>query len=202
MNDTKQKILDAAERLIAEQGYAATSLRQIIAEAGVNLASVHYHFGSKEELLDELVVRKAGPVNQTRLALLDRYVAEFIGAPVPVEKVLHAFLAPMVETGNRNPQFVRVMGRIVIEGLLPRVIQKNFQTVLPRFVGALREALPYLDEEEFQWRIHFMTGTIAHTMCAAPEGDFGARIERLIVFLSAGFRAPAAKDVNQAVEVE
>ena len=49
MIDTKQKILDAAEQLIAEQGYAATSLRQIIAEAGVNLASIHYHFGSKDD---------------------------------------------------------------------------------------------------------------------------------------------------------
>ena len=72
MTDTKEKILDTAERLIGEQGYAATSLRQIIAEAGVNLAAVHYHFGSKEDLLDAVVVRKAGPVNEARLARLDR----------------------------------------------------------------------------------------------------------------------------------
>ena len=58
MTETQDKILDTAERLIGEQGYAATSLRQIIAEAGVNLAAVHYHFGSKEELLDAVVMRK------------------------------------------------------------------------------------------------------------------------------------------------
>ena len=63
MNDTKEKILDTAERLIGEQGYAATSLRHIIAQAGVNLAAVHYHFGSKEDLLDAVVARKAAPVN-------------------------------------------------------------------------------------------------------------------------------------------
>src|SRR5581483_5299053 len=116
MIDTKQKILDAAERLIGDQGYAATSLRQIIADAGVNLASVHYHFGSKEELLDELVRRKAVPVNEERLALLARYVEEFHGGPVPIEKVLDAFFTPMAEKANRNPQFVRVMGRIIVEG--------------------------------------------------------------------------------------
>ena len=71
MSETREKILDTAERLIGEQGYAATSLRQIITEAGVNLAAVHYHFGSKEELLDAVVMRKAGPVNEARLAALD-----------------------------------------------------------------------------------------------------------------------------------
>jgi AcrR family transcriptional regulator len=72
MNDTKTKLLDAAERLIGEHGYAATSLRQIISEAHANLASVHYHFGSKDELLDAVVMRRAAPVNDQRLALLDR----------------------------------------------------------------------------------------------------------------------------------
>jgi len=203
MSDTKQKILDAAERLIAEQGYAATSLRQIIGAAGVNLASVHYHFGSKEELLDALVMRKAGPVNERRLALLDRYAEEFQSSPVPVEKVLFAFFSPMAEAANRNPQFVRVMGRIIVEGLLPAVVQKNFQPVLTRLVGALRQALPHLSPEELQWRMHFMTGVMAHTMCGAPEGQFETRIARMIVFLSAGFRAPATELVNQSIaEVE
>jgi len=68
MTDTKEKILDTAERLIGEQGYSATSLRHIIAQARVNLAAVHYHFGSKEDLLDAVVARKATPVNDARLA--------------------------------------------------------------------------------------------------------------------------------------
>ena len=59
MNDTKQKILDAAERLFGENGYAATSLRHIISEAKVNLAAIHYHFGSKQDLLDQVILRKA-----------------------------------------------------------------------------------------------------------------------------------------------
>src|SRR5437660_5712368 len=100
MIDTKQKILDAAEQLIAGQGYAATSLRQIITAAGVNLASIHDHFGSKEELLDELVRRKAAPVNEKRLRTLDGYAAEAGGGPVPTEKILDAFLTPMAEAAT------------------------------------------------------------------------------------------------------
>src|ERR1051325_10851408 len=91
---TRHRILDAAERRIAQQGVAATSLRQIIADAGVNLASVHYHFGSKEEMLDALIVRKAGPVNEERLAMLTRFEGEADPHPVAVERVLEAFLAP------------------------------------------------------------------------------------------------------------
>ena len=109
MIDTKQKILDTAERLIGEQGYAATSLRNIISEAAVNLAAVHYHFGSKEDLLDEVICRKASTVNTKRLELLDRFEAEAGSAPVPVEKVLAAFFDPMIEAGSRNPQFVDVL---------------------------------------------------------------------------------------------
>src|ERR1017187_9526216 len=103
MIDTRQKILDAAERLFGEQGYVATSLRHIIAEAGVNLAAIHYHFGSKEELLDQLVMRKAGPVNEERLALLDHYEAEAGAMPVPVDKILRAFLEPPLLRIDKSP---------------------------------------------------------------------------------------------------
>jgi len=194
MNDTKQKILDAAEQLIAEQGYAATSLRQIIASAGVNLASIHYHFGSKDDLLHQLMLRKAGPVNEKRVELLDRYAAESGGSALPIEKILEAFFTPMVDTATANPQFVRVMGRIVAEGLLPAVVEKSFQPMYAKFIGALRQAVPDIPEEEFQWRIHFMTGVIAHTLLGAPGGQFQDRIVRLIRFLAAGFRAPAPRE--------
>lgn len=197
MTDTKQKILDAAERLIAQQGYAATSLRQIIAEAGVNLASVHYHFGSKEELLYELISRKAAPVNQKRMELLTEYEARHAPEPVPAQEVLEAFLIPMAETAERNRQFIRVMGRLVAEGLLPSIIEKVFQPTVGRFIAALRRDLPDLPEEEFQWRIQFMQGALSHTMCGhGVEGDFLSRIEYLTRFLVAGFHAPAALPVE------
>src|SRR3954447_24578865 len=112
MNDTQGRILDTAERLIGEQGYAATSLRQIINKAGVNLAAVHYHFGSKEELLDAVVMRKAGPVNEARLAALSQVEQEAGDGPLAVEKVLHCFFAPTAEVAGKNPQFVRLMGRV------------------------------------------------------------------------------------------
>src|SRR5260221_7688611 len=144
MIDTKGKILDTAERLFGEKGYDATSLRQIIAEAGVNLAAIHYHFGSKEELLDEVVLRKAAPVNAERIAMLDRAEKDAGGQPLPVEVILRAMLVPMANAANEHPEFVKGMGRVIQEGLLMSIVQKHFQTVIGRIVGALRRAVPGL----------------------------------------------------------
>ena len=189
--DTKQKILNAAERLIAEQGYAATSLRQIIAEAGVNLAAVHYHFGSKDELLSAVIERKVGPVNEKRLALLAEYEAEAKGAPIAVEKIFDAFLTPMGQAAGTHPQFVRVMGRVVAEGMLRTILERTFPELQARFFGALRRSAPKMTDEEFEARIQFMIGVVSHTMCGpASEGGFETRVERMIRFLSGGFLAP------------
>jgi len=199
MTDTKEKILDTAERLIGEQGYSATSLRHIIAQAGVNLAAVHYHFGSKEDLLDAVVARKAVPVNDARVAWLERVEAEAGNGPLEVEKVLESFFLPTVEVAIRNPGFVRLMGQMLAEGMMPRIVAKHFQATGLRFVGALRRAVPDLPQEELMWRIHFMVGAMAYTMCRAPifpelAGDvtnMEPRLKRLVTFLAAGFRAAA-----------
>jgi AcrR family transcriptional regulator len=198
MVDTKQRILDTAERLFADQGYAGTSMRQVIADAGVNLAAIHYHFGSKEELLDAVVLRRAEPVNSERIARLEAAKSAAGGQPVAVEITLDALLRPMAMAAIGNEQFVRFMGRVHAEGMLPHIVKKHFHHVMVRFMAALREALPDLPEQEFLWRVHFMMGTISQTMCGPPESlkllgvscGFEERIERLKRFLSAGFRAP------------
>jgi AcrR family transcriptional regulator len=196
MIDTKEKILQTAEELFGEQGIAGTSLRQVIAKADVNLAAIHYHFGTKESLLDEMVRQRAVPVNQERLAWLQRLEAEADGRPVAVEAILEAFLVPTAAVAEQNPRFVRVMGRIHSEGLMPEIVQKHFYGTAQRFLVALRRSVPDLPEDEFLWRVHFMMGAMAHTMCGKPvfppdSDDYHARMRRLVTFLAAGFRAPA-----------
>jgi AcrR family transcriptional regulator len=200
MSETKHKILDVAERLFAEQGFAATSLRHIIAEAGVNLAAIHYHFGSKEELLDELVGRFAEPVNAERIARLDRLEAEAGGAMPPVEPILEAFLMPPAEMAHKHPESGKMMGRLHAEGLMPTLVERHFKPTGKRFIEALRRALPALTDREFQFRIDFMIGAMAHTMVqtqafqpgAAPNPHDWDRVSCLVAFLSGGFNVPAS----------
>jgi AcrR family transcriptional regulator len=197
MNDTKTRILDTAERLFGEQGYSATSLRQVIAEAGVNLAAVHYHFGSKEELIQQVVMRKVGPVNAQRLMLLDRFEAEVGDGPLSVEKVLEAMLMPAFMVSERSPGFVKLMGRLYGEGLMPGIARSHFEPVIARFTAAFRRALPELPEVERVWRSHFMIGAMAHMLLKPPDELHQTvsepperMVRRLITFLAAGFRAP------------
>ena len=206
MTDTRQKLLDAAERLMSQNGYAATSLRQIIADAGVNLASVHYHFGSKEEMLDELVMRRAGPVNEERLAMLDRAEAEGGSRGASLERILEAFLAPAFSVRATHPQFVTLMGRLYGEAMMGLVVRKHFHPMVERFQAALRRALPDLSEQELGWRIHFMIGVMVRAMFGPPDGLYvddpstEELIGRMVTFVSAGFRARVGQ--RERVEVE
>jgi len=67
MTDTKTRILDAAEALMLQHGADRTSLRMITTEADVNLAAINYHFGSKENLVDEVFARYVRPIIDAQL---------------------------------------------------------------------------------------------------------------------------------------
>jgi AcrR family transcriptional regulator len=208
MSETRLKILDTAERLFGEEGYQPVSLRHITAAAGVNLAAIHYYFGSKEELLDELVMRKAAPANEERLEGLRR-LREAAGTdPIALEDLLEAFLVPALHTADKNPEFAKLMGRLQAEGLMPAVARKHFGPVAERFLAEMRRTLPDLTEDELAWRMHFMIGAMAHTL-AAPPLDLVRRTgserpsdvaRRMVAFLSGGFRAPMA--ARKKVEVK
>lgn len=213
MNLTKERILDTAERLFSEHGYAATSLRSIIAEAEVNLAAVHYHFHSKEALLEAVILRRSMPANQERMALLDQCEQEAGDNPPTLEKVIEAFVAPTFRMA-RNPAgggmvFMRLLGRLHAEGdVLSRILISQFHDVLERFGTALRRALPDLPPEELFWRLNFAIGALGQALRGGsknlevisdlPRASMEMALAELIAFLSAGFRAPLTRPMEKA----
>ena len=197
--DTKEKILDAAERLFAEHGFASTSMRDITTEADVNLAAVNYHFGSKLALLQAVLARRFGPVNQERRQLLDELPDR------DPELVLRAFFEPVFkrlrEPGSGWEKFLQLVGRIYSDTNeeIRACFTKEVQVVAMRLSSALADALPELPRDVLISRIHFVVGAMAHTfafcrhedmplMEALPDAD--ALMENLIVFAVAGLRAP------------
>jgi AcrR family transcriptional regulator len=200
MSDTKDKILDAAEGIFADHGYGGASLRAIITAAAVNLAAVHYHFGSKEKLLTEVIRRRAAPVNEERLRLLDECERAAGDGPPDLERVLEAFLAPAARMAARHPLMVRLLGRLYLDHMLGGIVREEFSDVVERFGAALRRALPELPEGELLSRAFLAIGVVGQAF-RGPQGIPGmaGRIEgfhdpaglaRLIDFLAAGFRAP------------
>jgi AcrR family transcriptional regulator len=196
MIDTKRKILDAAEELFGEYGYSATSLRHIISRAQVNLAAIHYHFGSKQDLLDQVIMRKVGPINERRLKLLDQFEGEAAPEPASVEKIVEAFLVPVI-LNEKSPEFLKLMGRVHSEGLGQEIIQRNFRSIIDRFSSSLHHTLPSISAKELSWKVHFALGAMAFTLIARPGMDPESTLEspsavaiRLVAFVSGGFRAP------------
>jgi len=184
-------------------GFDATSLRTIIADAKVNLAAIHYHYHSKEALLDAVLARRLKPINRERLERL-----EACGPDPTLEAILEALIAPAIrvsadpERGGRN--FVRLMGRIIVEDWLPDLIKQHFGLILERFTAALHQAAPELPKIELFWRMHFAAGVMAHTLRAGQDvelisgglcdaSDVEAVTRRLVAFTAAGFRAPVTR---------
>ena len=203
--ETKERILDVAERLFAEGGFPATSLRDITAEAGVNLASVNYHFGSKEALLASVLERRFRPINERRLQLLGEIEARAGDQPPDAEDVLRAFLAPpfqkQQEWGASGHTFLRLVGRIHAETNEEHraTFLQQFDEVVRRFTTALGSALPHLDRSDLRWRMLFVVGSMAFAMGGGramvtrdPESarDPDDIIESLIQFAAAGMSAP------------
>ncbi len=117
--DPQTRILDAAENAIAEFGFAGASLRHIVLEAGVNVATAYYYFRSKRGLMEAVLKRRFGPLREEHLALLRRFEAEAKGRPLPVEKILEAMLLPPLCLAAKAPAkqqaITRLIGRIVTE---------------------------------------------------------------------------------------
>jgi AcrR family transcriptional regulator len=210
---TKEKILDAAEKLFAMRGLNNVPMRDITQEAGVNVAAINYHFGSKDGLITAVFDRRLAPLNQARMAALD-IVEAAAGKNSPnLEDILGAFIRPVVELAM-NPKlgaitFTGLMGRCFSEPgeRLNQIMQKHFEKLVGRFHAAMLRAIPTLSREEVFWRMHFTNGALHNSLLTMekplPEWlsnvvdakdyhlDSESQVRRLVAFAAAGLRAPS-----------
>ena len=206
-SDTKRQILDAAETLFAAKGIDAVSLRTVTSDAGANLASVHYHFGSKEALVEAVFERRIGPLNRERIRLLDECERRAGDGPLEVEDVLRALIDPALrlsQEAKRGETFMRICGRFFTETseYLEPIFDRLFREIIERFTAALHRALPALSRADLFWRIHFAVGAMVHTMCDSQRlrhisgglcdpSNVEEVIDRMVLFTAAGLSAPA-----------
>ena len=207
---TRTRILDAAEELFMQHGFEGTSMRQLTSRAGVNLAAVNYHFGSKDALIEAVFRRRLDPMNAARIAALDR-LEDF-----SAENIIRAFIGPSLRLiedakgGGRN--FIRLLGRTYSEPAkkMRVLIGQMYAPTMERYKAALERALPQMPKDELVWRMHFMFGTLAYTLAATdtvqliagckPEDRYDAALleERLATFLLAGLMAPRKASMRKA----
>ncbi len=212
--NANERILDMAEQLFAERGPARTSLRAITAAAEVNLASVHYYFGSKAGLIKAVFERRIKPMNAERLRRLEQ-LHQRHGEIIPLESLIEAFIAPALGL-SRDPKhggeyFIRILGRTYTDPSSPleAYLQELHKDVAERFRTAFQSALPQLDHDELYWRLHFLVGTLAYCMSGSGtmrliassrlhnDTDTQQLVHRLAVFLRGGLTAATVPHPEQ-----
>ena len=209
--DTRERILDAGERLFMAHGYEGTSMRQITGEAGVNLAAVNYHFGSKESLMQEIFRRRLDWLNEERMRVLDEMEAEAAGKALKPSQIVDGFFGTLLRMAGDEKRggviFLRLLGRTLTEPseFIRAFLAHEYQTVMDRYKEALFKALPEVPKAEIVWRFHFMLGATSYAIAGTDalrlvtdwqieEEDSTDRLDRLVPrlmsFLLGGLRAP------------
>ncbi len=205
---TKARILDAAEALFMEHGFEATSLRTLTSAAGVNLAAVNYHFGTKEELFETVLRRRLDPMNLQRVELLTRLEAKAAPHALPCDRIMLALFAPALRLA-RDParggkDFLRLLGRAYADPapFIRQFLAEQYAPMIARFKSAFARALPHLPRRELSWRLHFIMGALSYTLAGTdalkliaelnPRGSPNDELllRRLAPFLLAGLTAP------------
>lgn len=208
-SETVERILDAAEQLFAERGFAETSLRLITSKADVNLAAVNYHFGSKSALIEAVFSRVLGPFCANLERELDR--RQTSSEPgMTLEKLLEITIEQVQSARPRSGSdlaiFMRLLGLALTQGQehLRRYLDDMYGKLFRRYLLLLQEAVPRIPPLELFWRAHFMLGAATFslsgmdTLRAFAEERFEVQISseqamRLLVpFLAAGMRAESA----------
>jgi AcrR family transcriptional regulator len=201
---TKDRILHAAEELFAQQGFASTSLRQVTSRADVNIAAVNYHFGSKDNLVNEVFRRRMDEMSAQRLEALK---AATRNVPGQLEPVLAAFVEPalaMAQDRHGGGAFIRVIARAYAESNegLRKFLSEQYGHVLREFAKAIDACVPGLGKEELYRRLDFLSGALTYAMAdfgliKRPSGVSDSQHRQraaaaLIRFAAAGFKADAS----------
>jgi AcrR family transcriptional regulator len=205
--DSQASILDAAEKTFADFGFDGASLRQIVEAANANLATVYYHFGSKEGLLEAVFRRVFGPVHEEHLRDLRRLEEECKGKAAPLEKVLTAMLMPplrLAATPGKGETIMRLIGRAVTDPnpATQEMLRRQHQEVREAYLAAIHRSVPHLSKADLWWRFEFVWGAFVFTFCnhsriekatggVCKPSDINALLPQMIAVFSAGFKAPA-----------
>jgi AcrR family transcriptional regulator len=211
--NTKDKLLDAAEKLFARKGFYGTSLRDITGEAGVDLALVNYHFGGKKPLFAAVVERRGAVLNEERLRRLAEVRQAAAPRPASTEAVVGAFFDPILDfLAHAGPGWHSYFSLLAWVNNSPewgrRLMSKTFNTTVREFIGALKESLPDAPPEDIFWGYNFLTGAL--TLSLAETGrldvlsdglcrstDVAALKARLGPFVAAGLKGLAQRRVSR-----
>lgn len=206
---TRDRILEAAEGLFGQYGFSRTSLRRIADKARVNLASANYHFGSKEDLYKQILLRRLRPINEERVTLLAQAEQLAGDQAVPLRAILDTFIRPLLRRASDGDLGGKPLLRLISrdhmdpQPFMGEAVAREFEPLIARYTHVLSQTLPGLPLPELFWRLQFTVGALLYAAAHQhdferlsqglyPEEDLDGCIRRLVDFCAAGFGAPPA----------
>lgn len=204
---TKDRLLNAAERLFAKRGYHGVSIRDITDAAKADVALVNYHFGTKRALLTSVFERRAEVINRERLERLEA-VRIHAGGTLDLESVVNAFMEPLILRSSRGGRgwkaYFALVAQVNNSPELSVLMTRHFDPVVHKFIEVLLEALPGADPRDVYWGYHFLTGALTLTFAETGRldklsgrlcrsSDLEAVHARFAAFMAAGFAALAER---------
>ena len=168
-SSTRESILDTAEALFAQQGHDGTSMRQITGAAGVNLASVNYHFGSKESLVQAVLKRRRPCSTASACACWTSSKPKPRASRSSPRKSLtpsSARAALAADPEQAGSTFLPLLERTMTDptDFIRALFAEEYADVLDRYRNALFAALPDVPRAEIMWRFQFMLGATSYAI--------------------------------------
>jgi AcrR family transcriptional regulator len=202
----QDRLIEAAEELFCRRGFNETSVRDIAALAGCNVASVNYYFGGKDNLYLEIWRRRLALIRETRLASIEKVMSA--SSRPQLEDLLRSYATSFVEPlidGSSHCRFINLMAREMIDPHLPRdmYLTEMVSPVLNALGDALLRICPWLDRSKISLIIFSIVGQLLmHTVCVKEmfEGsnhpelsriDADSIVNHVVEFAAAGIRGCA-----------
>lgn len=162
----RQRLLDAAETLFVTEGYEGTSVRAITELANCNVAAVNYHFGNKDALYKQAIIRRLHILRDYRVDSINRLM-ETGTDNITLEKLLEVFANAFLDPLLHEPTglaIMKLMHREILDPHLPKDLFLNeiFLPVTNALKSALQSVCPYLDERSALLIIHSIIGQLIH----------------------------------------
>lgn len=203
---TREHILNAAEEVFAELGYAGTSLREIVDRAHVTKALANYYFGNKEKLFEEIFLRRALPIVEERMAALAALKRDK-GDAVTVRELVEIYLAPLLRMPRVAPakNFMQIHARLHMEPQdFALTLRRNVYNESTRaYAEAISKVLPHLSLKTVYWRLILMVGANLYAISGTHRieeiskglchpDDFDEVVQHVTDFVCAGLEAPVS----------
>jgi AcrR family transcriptional regulator len=216
VSSTREQLLHVAIKLFGSRSFESVSVRDITSQAKANIGAINYYFGSKDNLIREVLRTLAVPINERRIQSLSDYLATLNGARPELDVVIRLLLEPFIRAARNKssnsiyyPRLI-VLSRALPEKLIGPYISEQHDAMARQFVKAIGQALPDLNEEEIFWRYEFTIGALVNIVgdgfrsyrlmqlsngvCDTDDAD--RIIEQLVAFVAAGMRGETPDNVK------